>query len=141
MSTAKTGVSTRTAAQPGGVRLTAAQSNAGRAAVQGTSRATRAGQSKAGPAAPVPVVQRPAMIRTTARSSKTAASTLAGQSVAKHSKAAAGRLSVVQSESGLAPAEPKQTRRGQDRTVKKKEAPTRTQPARRAKDPGHAWRF
>ncbi len=140
MSTAKTGGSNRTAAQPGGVRPTVAQPNAGRAAVQGTSRATRAGQSKAGPAAPVPAVQRPATLRSTARSTKAAAPTPAEQSVAKQREATSGRLSVVQSECEVAPAEPKQTRRGQDKTVKKKGGPTRTQPARRAKDPGHVWR-
>jgi len=139
MSTAKTGGSARAAAQPSAVRPTPAQSNAGRAGVQGTTRATRAGQSKAGPAAPVPAVQRPATIRATARSSKAAASTSAGQSVAKNRGAASGRPGEVQSKSGPTPVEPKQARRGQDRTVKK-EAPTRTQPARRAKDSGHIWK-
>ena len=42
MSTARTGSSIRTAAQPGDVRPTTAQANAGRAAVQGNSRAARA---------------------------------------------------------------------------------------------------
>ncbi len=139
MSSAKTGGSARTAAQPSGVRPTAAQSNAGRAGVQGTTRATRAGQSKAGPAAPVPAVQRPATIRATARSSRAAASTSAGQSVAKNRGAASGRPGEVQSKSGPTPVEPKQARRGQDRTVKKVAA-TRTQPARRAKDSGHTWK-
>jgi len=79
-------------------------------------------------------------LRSTARSTKAAAPTPAEQSVAKQREATSGRLSVVQSESELAPAEPKQTRRGQDKTVKKKGGPTTTQPARRAKDPGHVWR-
>ena len=141
MSTAKTGGSTRTAAQPGGVTLTAAQPNAGRAVVQGTSRAAKAAPTRAGPAAPAPAAHRLATIRATPRNSKAAASTPAGQSVAKPRQAASGRLGVVQSESVLAPAEPTQSRRGQDRTVKKKEAPARTQPARRAKNPGHTWKF
>ncbi|DBA65584.1 TPA: hypothetical protein ACH3X2_002653 [Trebouxia sp. C0005] len=140
MSTARTGGSARTAAQPGGVRPTAAQSTIGRAAVQGTSRAARAAPTRAGPAAPAPAAHRPATIRVTTRSSKAAASTPAGQSVAKHSKAASGRLGGVQSESGPAPVEPKQTRKGQDRTGQK-EGPSRTQPARRAKDSGHTWKF
>ena len=139
MSTAKIGGSSRTAAQPSGVRPTAAQSNAGRAVVQGTTRATRARQSKAGPAAPVPAVQRPATIRATARSSRAATSTSAGQSVAKDRGAASGRPGEVQSKSGPTPVEPKQARRGQGKTVKK-EAPTRTQPARRAEDSGHTWK-
>ena len=139
MSTAKTGGSARAAAQPSGVRPTAAQSNASRASVQGTTRATRAGQSEAGPAAPVPAVQRPATTRATARSSRAAASTSAGQSVAKNRGAASGRPGEVQSKSGPTPVEPKQAKRGQDKTVKKA-APTRTQPARRAKDPGHTWK-
>ena len=141
MSTAKTGGSTRTAAQSGGVRPTAPQPNAGRAPVQGTSRAGRTGTTRAGPAAPAPAAHRPATVRATTSSSKAAASTPAGQSVAKRREAASGRLGVVQSESVLAPAEPKHTRRGQDRTVKKKEAPARTQPARQAKNPGHTWNF
>ena len=141
MSTAKTGGSTKTAAQPGGVTLTAAQPNAGRAVVQGTSRASKAEPTRAGPAAPAPAAHRLATIRATPRNSKAAASTPAGQSVAKPRQAASGRLGVLQSESVLAPAEPKQTRRGQDRTVKKKEAPARTQPACRAKNPGHTWLF
>ncbi len=139
MSTAKIGGSSRAAAQPSGVRPTAAQSNAGRAVVQGTTRATRARQSKAGPAAPVPAVQRPATIRATARSSRAATSTSAGQSVAKDRGAASGRPGEVQSKSGPTPVEPKQARRGQGKTVKK-EAPTRTQPARRAEDSGHTWK-
>ena len=141
MSTAKTGGSTQTAAQPGAVRPTAAQSSAGKAAMPGTSRAGRTGTTRAGPAAFAPAAQRPATIRATGRSSKAAASPPAGQSVAKTRQAAPGRLGVVQSESVHAPAEPKQTRRGQDRTMKKKEAPARTQPARRAKNPGHTWKF
>ncbi len=140
MSTAKTGGNTRAAAQPSGVRPTAAQLNAGRADVQGTSRATRAGQANAGTAAPVPAVQRPTTTRATARSSKAAASTLAGQSVAKNRGAASGRPGEVQSKSGPTPVEPKHAKRGQDKTVKKA-APTRTQPARQAKDPGHTWKL
>ncbi|DBA99050.1 TPA: hypothetical protein ACH3X1_014190 [Trebouxia sp. C0004] len=136
LSTAKTEASTRTAAQPGAVRSTAAQPNAGRAAVQSTARATRAGQTKAGPAAPVTAAQRPAM-----RSSKAAASTTVEQPVARHRQAPSGRSDVVQSESGLAPVELRQTKRGKRKMVNKDVAPIRTQPARRAKDPGHTWKF
>ena len=146
MSTAKTGGSARADAQPRGVRPTAAQSNAGRAGVQGTSRAGRAGQIKAGPAAPgpaapAPAVQRPATIRTTGRN-RAAASTSAGQSVAKQREATSGRSIVVQSEAGPAAGPPRQASRGNSKakSVKKEMAPTRIQPARRAKNPGHAWR-
>ncbi|DBB01060.1 TPA: hypothetical protein ACH3X1_000960 [Trebouxia sp. C0004] len=137
LSTAKTEASTRTAAQPGAVRPTAAQPNAGRAAVRGTSRAA---PTRAGPVAPVPAAQR-LTFRSKTHSSKAAASMPAEQSVAKYSTAASGRLGVVQNESGAVPVEPKQTSRGQGRTVKKKAAPARTQPARRAKEPGHTWKF
>ncbi len=136
MSTAKTGGSTRTAAQTSGVRPTAAQSSASRAAVQGTSRAARAGTTRARPAAPAPAAQRPAT-----RSSKAAESTPAEQSVAIHRQAASGRSGVVQRESGPAPVELRQTKTGKARSVNKEVAPTRTQPARRAKDPGHTWKF
>jgi len=136
MSTAKTGGSTRNAAQPGGVRSTAAQSSASRAAVQGTFRAARAGTTRAGPAAPAPAAQ-----RTATRSSKAAASTIAKQSVAVHRQAASGRLGVVQRESGPAPVEPRQAKRGKAQTMKKEVVPIRSQPARRAKDPGHTWKF
>ena len=146
MSTAKTGGSARADAQPRGVRPTAAQSNAGRAGVQGTSRAGRAGQIKTGPAAPgpaapAPAVQRPATIRTTGRN-RAAASTSAGQSVAKQREATSGRSIVVQSEAGPAAGPPRQASRGNSKakSVKKEMAPTRIQPARRAKNPGHAWR-
>jgi len=131
MSTAKTRGSTRTAAQPGGVRPTVAQPNAGRAAVQGTSRATRPR-----PAAPAPSAQNPAT-----RSSKAAASTPAEQSVAVHKQAASGRAGVVQRESGPAPVELRQAKGAKAKTVKKEVAPIRSQPARRAKDPGHTWKF
>ncbi|KAL0034923.1 hypothetical protein WJX79_000662 [Trebouxia sp. C0005] len=50
------------------------------------------------------------------------------------------QTSTPRSESGPAPVEPKQTRKGQDRTGQK-EGPSRTQPARRAKDSGHTWKF
>ncbi|DBA65630.1 TPA: hypothetical protein ACH3X2_002689 [Trebouxia sp. C0005] len=135
MSTAKTGGST-TAAQPGGVRPTAAQPNAGRATAQGTSRAARAGTIRPGPAAPAPAAQRPAT-----RSSKAAASTPAEQSVAVHKQAASGKSGVVQRESGPAPVELRQANRGKAKTVNKEVAPIRTQPARRAKNPGHTWKF
>ena len=138
MSTSKNRGSAKTAAQPSAVRPIPAQSRAGRAAVQGTIRATRAGQSKTGPAAPVPAVQRPATIRTTGRN-RAAASTSAGQSVAKNRGAASGRPGEVQSKAGPTPVEPKQARTGQDRTVQK-EAATRTQPARRVNNPGHTWK-
>jgi len=131
MSTARTRASIRNAAQPGAVRPTAAQPNAGRADVQGTSRAARAAPTRAGPAAPT--------FRVRERSSRAAAPTPAEKFVAKHSEAASGRSGVVQSVSGHTPVEPKQASRGKARTLKK-EAPARTQPARRAKDPGHTWK-
>ncbi len=141
MSTARTRASTRIAAQPAAVRPTAAQPNAGRAGVQGTSRAARAAPTRAGPAALVPAAQRCTTFRARTRSSKAAASTPAEQFVAKHSEAASGRSGVVQSETGPAPVPPRQASRGKARTLKKKETPARTQPARRAKDPGHTWKF
>ena len=133
MSTGKTGGSTRTAAQPSGVRPTAAQSSASRAAVQGSSRA---GSTRAGPAAPAPASQRPAN-----RSSKAAASTPAQQSLAVHRQAASGRSGAAQRVPGPAPVEPWQAIKGKVKAVKKEAAPTRSQPARRAKDPGHTWKF
>ncbi len=136
MSTAKTGASTRTAAQPGGVRLTIAQPNASRAAVQGTSKAARTATTRAGPAASVPAVQRPST-----RSSKAAASTPAEQSVAVHRQAASRRSGVVQREPGPAHVELRQAQGAKAKTVKKEVAQIRSQPARRAKDPRHTWKF
>ncbi|KAL0024408.1 hypothetical protein WJX77_000001 [Trebouxia sp. C0004] len=133
MSTAKTGGSTRTSAQPCAVRPAAAQPNAGRAAVRGTSRAASAVSA--------PAAQRPAKSRVRARSSKAAGFTPAEQSVAKHSKATSGTSDVVQRGSGPAPVEPKQTGRNKARSANKGIAPTRTQPARRAKDPGYSWKL
>ncbi|KAL0034946.1 hypothetical protein WJX79_001939 [Trebouxia sp. C0005] len=48
---------------------------------------------------------------------------------------------VVQRESGPAPVELRQANRGKAKTVNKEVAPIRTQPARRAKNPGHTWKF
>ena len=136
MNTSRIRASTKTAAQPSGVRPTPAQSRASRAAVHGTSMAARAGTTRARPAAPAPAAQRSAT-----RSSKAAASTPAEQSVAVHRQAASGRAGVVQRESSPAPVELRQAKAGNAKTVKKEVAPVRTQPARRAKDPGHTWKF
>ncbi|DBA65576.1 TPA: hypothetical protein ACH3X2_002646 [Trebouxia sp. C0005] len=142
MSTARTGGSARTAAQPGGVRPTAAQPNADRAGVQGTFRAARAAPTRAGPAAPVPAVTRSATLTSRMHSSKAAASTPAGQSVATHREAASGWSDVVQSETGPAPLPPKQASKGNCKAREsRKKAPARTQPARRAKTSGHTWKF
>ncbi len=84
MSRPKTGVSTRTDAQPGGVRPTAAQPNAG-----------RAGQLCRATSGLLQQQQRAAAIRATAHSSKAAASTPAEQSVAEHKEASSQTMLVL----------------------------------------------
>ena len=119
MATARPRASGRIASQ---VKASAAEAKAAQSTVAGTHRASLQGRSGA---------TRPGPTRGAAARTKGAKAAVVE---------VAGRRGAAPVSSAPDGGEAGQVRKGRARSVTKVEAPTRVQPARRAKAPQHAWR-